>query len=176
MYAPSFSHTEAHSAPLGTPRAVPVDLGVVRDFRDHNAESVGNWVIHWKSAPARQLPAASRLAVCMDYMLAHLHQPMRISTLSTMAGLSASRFFELFKHATGDTPLNWFIRARMKWAGELLVRSSLPIKQIAGQVGYEDQFYFSRLFKSVHGIAPTAYRIQRGSTPLSSSPPAIPRR
>lgn len=162
MYAPSFPQTEAQSAPLSTPRAVPVDLGVMRDFHDHNAESAGNWAIHRMSAPARQLPAAGRLAACMDYMLAHLHQPMRVSTLSTMAGLSASRFFELFKHATGDTPLNWFIRARMKWAGELLERSSLSIKQIAGQVGYEDQFYFSRLFKSVHGIAPTAYRAQKG--------------
>lgn len=133
----------------------------MRDFVERNAPAAAHRATHLESAPARQLPAGSRLAVCLDYMRAHLHQPLRISTLSTMAGLSASRFFELFKHATGDTPLNWFIRARMKWAGELLEQSNLPIKQIAGQVGYEDQFYFSRLFKAVHGVAPSEYRTQR---------------
>jgi AraC family transcriptional regulator, transcriptional activator for feuABC-ybbA operon len=103
----------------------------------------------------------------MDYMMAHLNQPIKISTLGDITRLSQSRFFELFKGATGDTPLNWFIKARMQWAGELLLKSNLQIKEVAGLVGYEDQFYFSRLFKSVHGIAPRMYRgaMARGLKP-----------
>ena len=105
--------------------------------------------------------AANRLASTLQYMLAHLNQPIDISTLSEMAGFSRSRFFELFKSATGDTPINWFIRARMQWASELLSRTNMRIKQIAWHVGYEDQFYFSRLFKAVHGISPSEYRGRR---------------
>ncbi|MGC3959986.1 MAG: AraC family transcriptional regulator [Verrucomicrobiota bacterium] len=93
-------------------------------------------------------------------MLAHLDQPVRIATLSAMAGLSESRFYELFKRATGNTPLNWLIHTRMQCAGKMLQRPNLRIKEIAVRVGYDDQFYFSRLFKAVHGLAPSKYRAQ----------------
>lgn len=107
------------------------------------------------------LTMAGRLALSLDYMMAHLNRPIRISTVSAIAGCSESRYYELFKNVTGDSPLNWFNRARMRWAGELLESTSGSIKQIASQVGYEDPFYFSRLFKSVHGIAPSEYRVRK---------------
>lgn len=128
--------------------------------------------IEWEAArpiplttptPAQER-AATRIAASLDYMIAHLDQPIKISTLSALSGFSPSSFFEFFKCATGDTPLNWFIKIRMQWAGELLCKSDLQIKEIAGQVGYEDPFYFSRLFKSVHGMAPKNYRAQRQAT------------
>lgn len=106
------------------------------------------------------VPAQHRLAVCLDYMRTHLDQPLKISTLSALVGLSESWFFMLFRQATRDTPLNWFIRARMERAGELLAQTGLPIKQIAAQVGYADPLYFSRRFKSVHGLPPTEYRVR----------------
>jgi AraC family transcriptional regulator, arabinose operon regulatory protein len=94
----------------------------------------------------------------VHYMMQHLPQPMKVPVLSTMAGLSQSRFFEVFKNVTGQTPLYFFMCARMHYAGELLVGTKLLIKEIAAQLGYDDQYYFSRVFKSVHGIAPREYR------------------
>lgn len=112
-------------------------------------------------ATAGDKPAvAGRLALSLEYMKAHLHEPMRISTLCAMTGYSQSRFFDLFKTLTGDSPMSWFIRARMRYAAERLESSDFPIKQIAMDLGYEDQFYFSRLFKSVYGLAPSMYRAQ----------------
>lgn len=104
--------------------------------------------------------AVGSLAATLEYMRTHLNGPIRIPVLCAMAGFSPSRFFEVFKKTTGDTPLNWFTRARMKLAGQLLVESKAGIKQIAGEVGYEDPYYFSRVFKSVHGVSPSAYRMQ----------------
>lgn len=120
-----------------------------------------NWMIQVKATDPAHGTATGRIAVCIEFMLAHLHKPIRVSTLSTMAGLSESRFFELFKQTTGDSPVNWLIQIRMQCAGELLQRSNLRIKEIADQVGYEDPFYFSRLFKSVHGMAPSEYRTRK---------------
>jgi transcriptional regulator GlxA family with amidase domain len=96
-------------------------------------------------------------------MMAQLDKPMKISTLSATVGLSNSSFFDRFKNATGQTPLNLFIRARMRWAGELLEQTTLQIQEVAGRVGYDDQFYFSRLFKAVHGRSPRDYRAQKRS-------------
>jgi len=150
-------------------RLTPIDS---REFYDH-AGDAGTFAASMPVEPGAvraeaQLGATTRLIASLDYMKAHLNKPINISALSAMAGFSKSTFFHLFKRTTGNTPLNWFIRARMQWAGELLERSDLQIKEIAWQLGYEDQFYFSRVFKSVHGIAPSDYRVQKKSQATQS--------
>lgn len=114
-----------------------------------------------KSADRAQLKAAQRIEASLRYMMQNLHQPMKVPALSAMVGLSASSFFALFKSATGLTPLDFFIRARMRRAGELLEETPLQIKEVAARLGYDDQFYFSRLFKSVHGMPPREYRARK---------------
>jgi AraC-like DNA-binding protein len=114
--------------------------------------------VRHQEIPDYQSATARRIAPTLDYMMAHLDQPVTIATLSAMVELSQSSFFELFRQATQVTPLQWFIRARMDRACELLTQTQMPIKQIARQVGYEDPLYFSRAFKSVCGIPPTEYR------------------
>jgi AraC-like DNA-binding protein len=125
-----------------------------------------------QSAPSErgQLMATRRIEASVQYMLQHLNQPIRVSRLSAMAGLSDSSYFALFKRATGQTPLGFFIRARMQRAGELLTTSTLQVKEVAAQLGYEDQFYFSRLFKSVHGLPPRAYRVRKAESHLPAPP------
>lgn len=108
--------------------------------------------------PDYQSAAARRIAPTLEYMKAHLDQPVTIAALSAMVELSQSSFFELFRTATQATPLQWFIRVRMRRASELLVQTRLPIKQVAKHVGYEDPLYFSRAFKSVCGLPPSEFR------------------
>jgi two-component system, response regulator YesN len=63
----------------------------------------------------------------------------------------------------GETPIQYLINLRMDEARRLMVADSdLDIKQIGEIVGYADPHYFSRIFKSVHGMTPTEYR-NRGS-------------
>jgi AraC-like DNA-binding protein len=49
----------------------------------------------------------------------------------------------------------------MNYAARLLETTSLNVKEIADVLGYDDPFYFSRLFKSVNGLAPREYRKSR---------------
>ena len=109
------------------------------------------------------------------YMLTHLDQPLRVPELSRIADVSCSHFFALFKRATGQTPNSYFTRARMRRACKLLLETSLSVKEIAASLGYEDEFYFSRLFKSLHQLAPSYYREQCGSqlSQFQSSPVAL---
>jgi len=93
-------------------------------------------------------------------MKQHLDKPIQVSTLTTLAGVSPSYFFALFKRATGQTPIDFFIHLRMRRACELLETTSLSVKEVAASLGYDDQFYFSRVFKSVNHVAPSAYRIR----------------
>ena len=153
-----FSLFDSPKASACFPQEIPAYVGV--GFSDMGTvfEAETAKVIRLRFNNRAQMQAASKLAVSLNHMVAHLNEPMNISTLSAMAGVSMSRFFELFKSATNDSPLNWLIRARMRWAGELLEQSDMRIKEIAARIGYDDQFYFSRLFKIVHGVSPSDYR------------------
>jgi len=112
--------------------------------------------------------ALERIRPSMEYIYQHLDQPMNVGKLSSIVGLAESSFFALFKRATGRSPIEFVIQARMRVAGGMLLNSDLHIKQIAALLGYQDQFYFSRLFKSVHGIAPSEHRSR-----CKNSPPVI---
>jgi len=108
--------------------------------------------------PLEPFPASQRVGLAIQYMLRHLNEPLRISTLAAMTGLSPSHFFSLFKSATGFTPIAFFIGLRMQRACELLEKNESNIKETAELVGYNDKYYFSRLFKQVIGVPPGEYQ------------------
>jgi AraC-like DNA-binding protein len=98
------------------------------------------------------------IASIVAFMLGNLHKPHSVPMLSAMAGMSSSHFYARFKCETGFSPLDFFIRARINRACELLQTTAHSVKEISQLMGYEDQFYFSRRFKSVKGLAPKDYR------------------
>jgi len=63
-----------------------------------------------------------------------------------------------FARETGVSPNNYLISVKISRAMELLLDPSLTIKEIASRLGFRDQYYFSRLFKSREGISPELYR------------------
>jgi len=121
-----------------------------------------------EAADPDQLRALERIKPSVEFIVQHLDQPMSVAMLSRLVGLAESTFFALFKRATGRAPIEFVIRARMRIAGEMLRTSDLHIKQIAASLGYSDQFYFSRLFKSVHGVAPSDHRSGHRDSPDSA--------
>lgn len=107
---------------------------------------------------------AGRIRRTIAYMVQHLNQPLQVSTLAAQASISTSHYFALFKRQTGTAPIDYFIRLRMNHARELLDSTRSSIKEIAAEMGYDDPFYFSRVFKSVHQVAPAEYRRRHGPT------------
>jgi AraC family transcriptional regulator of arabinose operon len=76
-------------------------------------------------------------------------------------GVVGPEFSALFRSQTGQAPLNFQMQLRMAKARELLDTSELAIARIAEQCGYQDPYYFSRIFKKTHSISPARYRQQR---------------
>ena len=106
---------------------------------------------------------AVRVERCIAYMVQHLDRPLQVATLAEQARVSPSHFFALFKRRIGSAPMDYFTRLRMQRACRLLEDTGLSIKEISSKLGYDDQFYFSRVFKSINGIAPSDYRVYRNS-------------
>jgi AraC family transcriptional regulator of arabinose operon len=95
-------------------------------------------------------------------MVEHLDQPLQVSMLAAQADFSPSHYFALFKRQMGTAPIDFFIRLRMNHARELLDSTCSSVKEVAATMGYDDPFYFSRVFKSVHRVAPADYRKRNG--------------
>lgn len=92
------------------------------------------------------------------YIHENLSQDYDLKKLADIENLSKSRYRALFMEITGTSPINYIIDLRINTAADLLTNSSLSISNISKYVGYEDPYYFSRLFKSRIGISPAAYR------------------
>lgn len=95
------------------------------------------------------------------YMMEHLNGPLNVATLAAQANVSPSHYFALFKRRTGCAPIDYFIRLRMRQACRLLDTTAMSVKEIAAALGYDDPFYFSRIFKSVNDVPPSDYRAMR---------------
>ncbi len=94
----------------------------------------------------------------LNFLHQNLHRSVSLAEMARQAGLSISHFSYIFKEQTDHSPVDYFIYLKIQHACNLLALSSLPIKEISQTVGYSDCYYFSRIFKKVMGMSPTAYR------------------
>jgi len=121
-------------------------------------------------SPVRHdVQTAEKIEHTISYMMDHLDQPLQVATLAAMACVSPSHYFALFKRRTGSAPMDYFTRLRMEQARRLLDSSSRSVKEVAAALGYDDPFYFSRVFKSVNQVAPSYYRQQQSARLLPVS-------
>lgn len=93
------------------------------------------------------------------YMKSEIDKKLSVADISTKYSLSSSHFSGLFKRSTGMPPMDYFIHLKMQKACQLLYSSDDKIKVVALQLGYDDQYYFSRIFKKQMGMSPEQYRI-----------------
>lgn len=80
------------------------------------------------------------------------------SYYAKLCGLSESRFYYTFSNLLNMTPQTYLESLRIEAARNLLITTDISIKEVAEQVGYEDQLYFSRVFKKNIGVSPLNYR------------------
>jgi len=106
---------------------------------------------------------AHRLAPLWQAVDASLDSPWSLRQLTSMSCMSGSQLLRATRSALGTTPVKMVVRLRMLRAQELLLRTDQSIKATAGQVGYEDEFAFSKAFKRFFGKAPREFRRQSGA-------------
>ncbi len=99
-----------------------------------------------------------RIDKSIEFMKGHLRQPLTIATLAALVNLSRSHYTTLFRRVTGYAPLNYLNHLRMQRAVQLLNTTELSIKHISDQLGFSDQFYFSRAFSKLHNHSPSEHR------------------
>jgi AraC-like DNA-binding protein/mannose-6-phosphate isomerase-like protein (cupin superfamily) len=98
---------------------------------------------------------------CLGYIHEHYARDFDIDELAKQVSVSPSYLFRLFKKKMQVTPMHYRNIVRTDKAKLLLADQALTVDDIAGRVGYEDPKYFSRVFRDLAGVSPSAYRKER---------------
>lgn len=102
--------------------------------------------------------AESSLEKAREWLRTHPLDRSDIGVLAKKARISRKYFTTLFKRRYGISPKSYQVSQRMNYAKYLLQESDCPIKEIASQLGYTDQYIFSKQFKSITGQSPSKIR------------------
>jgi AraC-like DNA-binding protein len=107
---------------------------------------------------ARIDAASRRLLRARDAMDRSYAQPLDVPALARIALTSEAHFIRTFKQTFGETPHRYLQRRRLERAMALLRETDRPVTDICLDVGFASLGTFSRTFKRVLGMSPSAYR------------------
>ncbi|KQY87268.1 hypothetical protein ASD24_05235 [Paenibacillus sp. Root52] len=108
-------------------------------------------------------PANTKEAVLrtITHIEGNYQQHWKVGELAAMACVGTRQYSHIFRQVTGTSPMDYLHRVRVDQAKRLLRSSSRDMHAIATQVGFKDEFYFSRRFKQQEGVSPSIYMKQR---------------
>ncbi len=133
-------------------------------FEERNMEVVQFHLLHFLSSiiyhpetdPSNY--AEDKVTRSVDFMKRNLQSPLTLEQLAANESLSVSRYCELFKLKTGFSPIQYFIHLKIQKSCQYLYFTDMSVKEICRIVGFEDPFYFSRIFKKTMGVSPSKYK------------------
>ena len=98
-----------------------------------------------------------------NYIKLHLGEKLALSDIAEVARLAPNYLPRAFKTETGMTVTEYISKKRCEIAAELLLGTNLSVSEISDHVGYLDNNYFVKIFRSQYGTTPTKYRQGRNS-------------
>lgn len=93
-----------------------------------------------------------------NYVKNHYMEEITMKMVATEIGLTTSYMSTLFKKKTGETYKDYLINYRLTKAKILLLETTFPISTISERIGYDNEHYFSKVFKQKIGMTPSYYR------------------
>lgn len=98
------------------------------------------------------------IRAAVQHIQNHAYEALSLKHLADQAALSQSQFSRRFQADMGVSPIVYLTAIRMRKAQNLLINTDLNLDEIAGQCGYQNGFYLSRVFKNTYRLSPSAFR------------------
>ena len=133
-------------------------------FVDQMTTAVGTYLVQrYGGRPNTEAARTGTLSRSQENLAKSIFQENldgNISVLDVAAACNLSRgyFIRAFRESTGMTPYQWLLSERINRARRLLRASNAPLAEIAIACGFADQSHFTRVFSSLVGATPGAWR------------------
>ena len=108
----------------------------------------------------RNVGKENPVAMAETYIRRNLHKCLTVTEIAEHVHLNSNYFTKLFKSTLGITPLQYINRSRVEKGKYLLEHTQFSVGEISDEVGFEDELYFSRVFRKYVGMSPMSYRKQ----------------
>ncbi|MDN3526331.1 AraC family transcriptional regulator [Halomonas sabkhae] len=99
-----------------------------------------------------------RIVAVFDAVMPTLEQHWTIEEMAELAHVSTEHLRRISLKVFGRSPMQQLSQLRMQHAAHLLATTDVPVEEIAGQVGYQSPFAFSKTFKRMKGVSPSHFR------------------
>jgi len=110
-------------------------------------------------------PQRTPVQAMLDYIEQHETDAIRLEQLAAVSGKSPSQAERLFRATLGLPPYRYVLNRKIEIACQLLTETGMSIRDISSYLSFEDEFYFSGLFRRKMGVSPTQYRKQSLNQP-----------
>lgn len=111
---------------------------------------------------AGQQDGGNSIAAALNYINAHLSEPLTVEILAEQVNLSSSAFSRRFRELTGKSPYQFVKETRLERARELLLERRLGVGDVSVAVGYASQSHFTKEFRARFGTTPREYADAEG--------------
>ena len=91
-------------------------------------------------------------------MQEHVDEGVTVEEIARRGGVGYTRLLSIFRQYTGLTPYQYYLQLRIHRARELLRQPGVTVKEVSARMNFENQYYFSRLFKKKTGMTPSDWQ------------------
>ena len=114
--------------------------------------------LHHTKSGSRDRQIQIRIQKMLRYIQDHFTENISLEQLAASAGISRSEAGRCFKKYYSQPPMSYVTLYRLKYAQELLAKSSMTVNEVAAQCGFRDSSYFVKVFRKHLGQTPSEYR------------------
>lgn len=106
------------------------------------------------------LDSLNRFEPVLHFINKNIARKISLSDLVEILPMNKSYFTACFTETIGLSPISFINNLKIGRAQFLLLHSNMGLKEIAAELGFDDYYYFSRVFKKYAGVSPKNYRLQ----------------
>ena len=100
----------------------------------------------------------SGISAVIQYISDNMHINPSIDEMALISNMGRETFRKQFTGVMGMSPIKYLLKKKITHSKELMADSRLTIKAIGLAMGFEDPYYFSRVFKKFEGMSPNMFR------------------
>lgn len=145
----------------------------VKDMMEHNTYGIANELrrtgqlslflsIIAEGGPAKEKNqgdwANTYVNKAVEFIQGNYCNPIKVTDVADYVCINRSYLYTLFQNSLGMSPQQFLMTFRITKAAELLQHTSLSVESIAISCGYQDPLVFTKAFRQMKGVSPSAYR------------------